>query len=270
MTGHRNGYGFECLVLDVNTQWDFLDPLGAFPVANLAELLPALRRVVAWTKRNGAPVVSSIESHRPFELSDSGHPICCVDGSSGQSKVGFTVFSRRIAVEVDNTLSVPVDVFRDYQQVIFRKRTDDLLANPKADSLLSLLPVDEFILFGNGIENSIKAAALALMAREKRVTIVPDACGYWSKAGADLALRQVTAKGANLLTIDQLLERKLDRRHGLRWRVVLNGHHGDTDRPVRNGRSHPAPRNGLRRGLTPGARRSAFPHDHRSSGNGKV
>ena len=87
-----------------------------------------------------------------------------------------------------------VDLFASYQQVIFWKRTDDLLSNPKADRLLTQAPINEFLLFGVGLETSIKALALALVARSKKVTIVQDACGYWSAGTADQAsLRMVVS-----------------------------------------------------------------------------
>lgn len=225
MIARRNGRAFECVVLDINTQRDFCDAGGAFPVANAHELIPQLRHMIAWTKRNCAPIVSSIESHRPFELSDSGYPIHCVDGSSGQHKLDFTVLPLHARVEVDNTLSVPFDLFGQYQQVIFRKRTDDLLGNPKADRLLSYLPVREYILFGTGAECSVKALALALLARGKRVSVIVDACGFWNRATADLALRQVSAKGARLVTVCELLSRKLDRRYRYRVTVRLSTSH---------------------------------------------
>lgn len=212
MLMRKNGGPLQCVVVDVNTQLDFCDPLGAFPVHNAKELLPQLRRVVAWAKRNHAPVVSSVESHRPLELSDSGYPICCcVDGSGGQKKLEFTLFARRAWIEADNTFAIPGDLFSQFQQVIFHKRTEDLLSNPKADRLLSQLPVEEFVLFGTGAETSVKVLALALMARGKRVAVVQDACGFWSKATADLALRQIEAKGATIIGIDDLKARRLDR-----------------------------------------------------------
>lgn len=213
MARSRRGRVYECVVIDINTQEDFCDRTGAFPVANVTELIPAMRRVIAWTRRNHAPVVSTVESHRPLELSDNGHPIYCVDGSQGQKKIAFTVLPLRIIVEVDNTFTVPSDLFRHWQQVLFRKRTDDLLANPKADCLLTNLPVKEYILFGTGLECSIKALALALLAREKAVTVVTDACGYWHRTAAELALRQVAAKGAVLINADRLMTRKLDRQY---------------------------------------------------------
>lgn len=217
---------FPCVAIDLNTQRDFCEATRAFPVENVGLLIPALRRVVAWIKRNQTPVISSIEAHREYELSDSGNPIHCVDGSDGQEKLEFTLLDNRKYVASDNTLALPVDLFASYQQVIFWKRAEDLLSNPKADRLISHAQVGEFLLFGVGMETSIKTLALALLARGKKVNVVVDACGYWSEGTADQALRQIEAKGASLVTVEQLLSRKLDRklRYGrIPGNVRLNG-----------------------------------------------
>ncbi len=234
MARRWNGRLGECVVVDLNTQRDYCAPDGADPVANLESLIPALRQIVAWAKWYGTPVISSVESHRFTELPNGAHSTCCLDGTPGQRKVHFTVFPRYVYVEVDNTLCCPCDLFRRYQQVIFRKRTDDLLGNPKADRFLNLLRTDEFILFGVGLESSVKALALALRARGRRARIVVDACGYWNKSTSELALRQVVAKGVELITVGELLRRKLDRtwldRNGRRSRTVLDAATKQSDR----------------------------------------
>ncbi len=210
----RNGRStYECVLMDINTQRDFADVTGSMPVSNAAVLGKSLRRVIAWAKWNSAPVVSSIESHRKMELSDSGHPIACEDGSGGQEKLAYTMLENRTHIEFDNTFCVKTDLFKQYQQVIFRKRGDDLLGNPKADRFLTQLPVREYILFGTGLETSIKSAALGLLTRGKYVTIVSDACGVWNEGMADLTLRQLAAKGARMITVAELLARQLVRRH---------------------------------------------------------
>ncbi len=245
MTGRWNGWEFECVVVDLNTQRDFCDGSGADPVANIRELIPAMRHMIAWAKRNYAPVISSVEAHRPCELPDSGHPICCLDGSDGQRKIDFTIFRQYVRVEVDNTLSCPIDLFRKHQQVIFRKRTNDLLGNPKADRFFTQLPAREFLLFGVSLESSIKALALGLLARDKRVTIVIDAGGYWIKGLADLAVRQIVAKGARVITVSKLLRRKLDRRRRyptLRHegsRADATGGDNGQSHATRSNKSHP-------------------------------
>lgn len=238
MAGRSNARGFECLVVDLNTQRDFCHADGAAPVSNREPLATALRRMIAWVRRNHAPVVSSIESHRWCDLSDSGQPLCCLDGSPGQQKLDYTLLPQRVWIEADNTLWCPLDIFHHYQQAIFRKHTDDLLRNPKADRLFTQLRADEIIVFGVSAEGSVKALVLGLLARNKNVTVVSDACGYWSGATADLALRQVGAKGANLITVDELLMRRLTRR--VRYAARLhaadgNGHAGGNGSPKRNG-----------------------------------
>ena len=207
----ENGHSFECVVVDLNTQHDFCDRSGRRRVANFVELIPALRDVIAWTKRYETPVISSVESHRADEMKGPHPDIGCIDGSRGQQKIDFTLFDDHERIEVDNTLVCSADLFSRCQQVIFRKRGEDLLCNPKADRLFNVLRTQEFVLFGVAIERSIKALALGLLAREKPVTIVVDACGFWSEATADLTLRQLTAKGARLITTEQLKARKLQR-----------------------------------------------------------
>lgn len=233
MTTRRNGRSYECVVIDVNTQRDFCEPTGRNPVDNIERLIPALRRMIAWTKRNGAAMVSSIDSHRRSEFRTNGHPLCCIDGSNGQRKLPFTMFPCSLRVEFDNTLGVPMDLFDRYQQLIFRQRTDDLLSNPKADQFLTHLRADEYILFGNTLEGAVKALALGLRTREKQVTVVVDACGHWDAGAADLALRLMEAKGARVISVEDHLRRVLHDR--FRYRPI------DTERVGSNGRA----RNGL-------------------------
>lgn len=173
-------------------------------MANLAQVLPPLRRMMAWIKWHGIPLVSSMDSHRATEVSDSGYPICCFDGSNGQRKLDFTLVRRYIRVEFDNTLSIPLDPFETHQQLLFRQRTDDLLSNPKAERFLNQVPTDEFLVFGNSLELAVKALALGLLTQDKKVAVVADACGVWNRDEADLAIRLLEAKGARITSVAEV------------------------------------------------------------------
>ncbi|HRX85363.1 MAG TPA: isochorismatase family protein [Phycisphaerae bacterium] len=211
-----------CVYVDVNTQKDFLTERAACPVQNRDVLVPALRRAVAWAKRNHVPVISSLDCHRRGELRNARLPQHCLDGTPGQDKIDFTLCGSYVRIEGDNTLAVPIDLFRRYQQVIFRKRTADFFLNPKADRFISQLPAAEYVIAGLGVEGAVKAIALGLIARDKKVTIVVDACGYFDRSEAELAIRLLAAKGAELITVDQLMQRKLPR--PIRYpRVQRNG-----------------------------------------------
>jgi len=245
------GRTLPCVFVDVNTQADFLASDGSCPVSNRDALVCALRRTVAWAKRNHTPVVSAVDCHRAGELRSKRLPQHCLDGTDGQEKVAFTLFGSFVKVEGDNTLAVPVDLFRRYQQVIFRKRTADFFLNPKADRFLTQLPASEYVIAGLGLEGSIRAIALGLVARDKRVTIVIDACGYFDRPEAELAARLLEAKGVRLINVDELMSRRLPRpiryprsslgqmplRNGLYASVSELAEGGGNGRSRRNGRA---------------------------------
>jgi nicotinamidase-related amidase len=70
--------------------------------------------------------------------------------------------------------------------------------------LLSEVRADDFILIGASVEGAIKATALGLLQRGKRVSIIVDAVGSRDKKQADLALRKMGTKGAKLVETKKL------------------------------------------------------------------
>ncbi|MEP0841912.1 MAG: isochorismatase family protein [Phycisphaerae bacterium] len=214
------------VLIDVCTQRDYLGNKAILQVSNRDPLIENLRKVFAWTQAAGVGVVSLVESHRPTEML-AGFPLHCIDGTAGQEKLPFTLLDPRVLVEADNSLSLPPDLCEKHRQIIFRKRSRDVLGNPKADRFLTQLPVEEMLIVGVGLERAIKGLALGLLSRHQPVTVVLDACGYWSSADADLSSRQLAAKGIKLMTVEELLVRPTPRPRRVKPRVraVRNRHH---------------------------------------------
>lgn len=191
------------VLLDMNTQRDFLDADGTCPINGPDSLIPKLRKVFSLARTYHIPVVSALDSHRENEL-PNGLPRHCFEGSSGQKKLRFTLLRNRTFVEANNNLDLPMNLLDSYRQVILRRRTEDFFGNPKADRLLTDLRPERFILFGVGLERSIRRLALSLLARGKRIAVVPEACGYWSATDADLTVRLILAKHGLELTVEEL------------------------------------------------------------------
>lgn len=215
------------VLVDICTQRDFLDAGAILQISSPDLVLANLRRVFDWARTTNIGVVSCVESHRPTELV-SGFPLHCIDGTPGQQKLAFTLLEPRCIVEADNVLSLPHDLCGQYRQLIFRKRSRDILGNPKADRFLTQLEVSEFILCGVGLERAIRGLALGLLARNKPVTVVTDACGTWIPADGDLAARQLAAKGIRMVTTEELTAPPVpvpSRRLKGRVRTVRNRHH---------------------------------------------
>jgi nicotinamidase-related amidase len=192
------------ILVDLNTQCDYLLPNGRAPVRNRSEIIPNIRRLMEWARNAEIPVLSSLDAHRPVDALKSSVR-CCVDCTPGQRKLPFTLLPRRILLPGDNTLDVPHNLLQRYRQVVFVKRSRDLLDNPKADRLLSDLPSTHLIVCGVLTEQCIKASVLAMLMRRHHVIVVQDACGHWNRSEAELALRQMDAKGAFLMTTEQIL-----------------------------------------------------------------
>jgi len=63
---------------------------------------------------------------------------------------------------------------------------------------------NEFILVGADVEGSVKATALGLLQRGKKVSVVVDAVGWHNKREAKMAFRKLQAKGGRLIETKNL------------------------------------------------------------------
>jgi nicotinamidase-related amidase len=233
----KGAVNWNRVLIDICTQRDFLDPGAILQVANRDAVVARLEQIFAWARRVRIGMFSSVESHRPAEP-PAGFPLHCIDGTPGQEKLAFTYLRPSILVEVDNTLALPPDLREKYHQLVFRKRARDVLSNPKADRFLTSLEAEEFIIFGVGLEQAIRVLALGLLARHKTVTVVGDACGFWSSADADLALRQLGAKTIRIVSTEELTAPPAPpTARSLQRRPILSGRssrsHSPAERPAR-------------------------------------
>jgi len=185
------------LLIDVDTQKDFLLPTGRSCVRNQAEVLAKIRRVMAWARSEKVPVISTAEIY-PNNNGCSAISYC-LEGTDGQKKVSCTLLNDRVSFPADNKNALPADVLLAYRQVILHKRCIDPFEESRIERLLSEIEADEFILIGARTEDAVRATALGLLHRGKKVRIIVDALGSHNKRKASLALRVMKARGADLV-----------------------------------------------------------------------
>jgi nicotinamidase-related amidase len=190
------------LILDIDTQKDFLLAEGKACVKNHTVVLANIRRIMAWSRRKHVPVISTAEVH-PDNNGESTIPYC-IDGTNGQRKISYTLMSNRASFPADDLNTLPADLWRSYQQIILHKRCTDPFEESRIERLLSEVKVGEFILMGAGAESAVKDTALGLLHRSKKVSVIVDALGSYNKKEAKLALRKMKAKGAKLMTTEDL------------------------------------------------------------------
>lgn len=191
------------VLIDINTQRDFMLAEGKACIRNHRRILTHIRRLMAWARYNNMTIISIAQVYP-----NTGTDLvarCCVDGTEGQKKIRYTLMSDRISFPADGSTDFPRDIMRRYGQVILHKRSVDPFQEPRIDRLLSEVRANEFLLFGTTAEGAVMATALGLLQREKKVTVVVDAVGSHNTKEARLAIRKMEAKGARLIETKKLV-----------------------------------------------------------------
>ena len=185
------------ILVDIDTQRDFLSEWGNACILNREKVLANIRRVMAWARFDNVPIISTAEVYP----NNNGHTMFdyCLDGTDGQRKIHYTLLSNRISFPADDWNALPADLLLAYRQIILHKRCVDPFEEPRIERLLSEVQADEFILIGACTEDAVKATALGLLHRGRNVRVIADAVGSHTEKEAKLALRKMQAKGAKLV-----------------------------------------------------------------------
>jgi nicotinamidase-related amidase len=184
------------ILIDISTQKDFFLATGKACIRNHRRVLRNVRRMVAWARRRGIPVISTCQVYPGNNGDNVFH--YCIDGTEGQKKISYTLLNNRASFPADGDMNLPGDLLRCYQQVILHKRSNDPFDEPRIERLLTEIRAGEFILIGAEAEGAVKATALGLLQRKKKVCVVTDAVGSRDKNEAELSFRKMKAKGAKL------------------------------------------------------------------------
>ena len=189
------------VLIDIDTQRDFLltesDP---WP-RNRRKILANIRRLMAWARHESIPIISTARVCRDKRHAtiDQG-----TNGIKGQTKMRYTLRSNRAFLSADDTNYFPADLLQVHKQVILQKRCTDPFDEPRLDRLLSEVQADELILMGGSTEGAVKATALGLLQRGKNVRVVVDALGSHNRRDAELALQMMQLRGAKLTVTKEL------------------------------------------------------------------
>jgi len=194
------------VLVDVDVQHDLFLANGKACVRNHRRVLANIRRTVAWARRERIRQISLGMVHDPDHHGANGHNgQYCIAGSEGVRKIHYTLRKRHADFGDDAGTDLPRQLLQDYEQVILYRHTEDPFEQPRIDRLLSETRATEYVVIGGVVEKAIKMLVLGLLIRRRAVTLLTDALGSHDKAAAEVALRQMHAKGAKLTDTKTLL-----------------------------------------------------------------
>ncbi len=195
--------------MDVDTQRDFMLPEGALYVTGAERMIPKLRRLFDFARKNEITILSSADAHSAEDPEFHDFPPHCVQGSGGQRKLDETLLPRPIIFQnrpVDRNL---LDVVRKHQQIIVEKQTLDVFDNPIMERLLRVLP-HRAIVFGVATEYCVKIACLGLRQRGVQAAVISDAIRALAPKTEKEAMEEMRAAGVEFITLDALIVASTD------------------------------------------------------------
>jgi nicotinamidase/pyrazinamidase len=188
------------ILIDEDTQLDFLLPAGALYVPGAERLLPVYEKIFREVRGRGVPVLSSVDAHAENDPEFANWPAHCVQGTLGQQKAPCTLLPDRKVVP--NRAGVELD--GRAPQVIVEKQALDVFSNPNWEKLLALHPDDECAVIGVATDYCVRHVVEGLLERGRKVTLVTDGiCGI-DPAASRAVLEKAVARGARLTSSSEM------------------------------------------------------------------
>lgn len=188
------------ILVDVDTQIDFMEPNGALYVPGAEGLGDRLRALVAFAAELGAPHLATMDTHTPDdpEFAAFNFPPHCVKGTAGWAKVEAT---RAVAP----TLVLGPEAFGLGRESLFLKDTFDIFTNPLFAGALAHHQPEVALVCGVATDYCVKAAVMGLLAAGVSVILATDAIAAVTPETGEAALAEMAAAGARLMRTDEAI-----------------------------------------------------------------
>lgn len=192
----------DTVLFDVDTQVDFMLPVGALYVPGAENLIPTFARLYEWARSRGFPVIASADAHAEQDPEFRDWPPHCVQGTLGQKKVAETLLPG--AIEIPNRAGELPPGWQSAPQVIVEKQTLDVFHTATIEPVLAGRPARRYLVFGVVTEYCVRMAALGLLGRGRAVEVLTDATAFLKPEDGQKALEEIVAAGGRLSTTEAL------------------------------------------------------------------
>jgi nicotinamidase/pyrazinamidase len=176
----------KTVFLDIDTQYDFMNPNGALYVSGAKGLIPNLKRLFRFAQNNNIPVISSLDTHRRDDPEFKQFPPHCIKGTRGYKKIKQTLK-------------------KGAKQIFIIKHTFDVFSNLRIKTILK--PYGIAYVFGVALDYCVKAACLGLVKLGKKTYLVTDATQAVTAKGKQETLRLLRQKGVIFVKTEGVIKR---------------------------------------------------------------
>jgi len=184
--------------LDVDTQVDFMLRTGSLYVPGAEQIVPNLKKLMAYAQERRIPVLSSTDAHSADDPSFAQWPPHCVVGTPGQARITETQLAS--ATVIPNRVGAFTAPPEWSGQFVIEKQEYDVSTNVNFAAILASLGRRRFVVFGVATDFCVLTSALALRRRDLPVDLVTDAIKAITEEGGRKAIAEMTAASVRLVT----------------------------------------------------------------------
>lgn len=189
--------------VDIDTQIDFMDKSGALYVESSEEIKGNLKKLTDYAVKNGIIIFASVDAHSEKDPEFLNFPPHCIKGKRGYEKIDETRAEKFISVPYDREISFEI---KDYNQIIFEKRTFSIFDNPNFIKILKKLGKEIFFVYGVTTEYCVKEAADGLIGENYRVYLIFDAIKAIDKEKGEKVIEELKLKGVKLIKTEEVFK----------------------------------------------------------------
>ena len=196
----------EPVFVDIDTQFDFMDPGGSLYVPDAEKIISNIKKLFDYAKEHKIKILSSVDAHKINDPEFKIFPPHCVKDTPGNQKIEASTCKNRIVIE--NKKQEAIETILDYEQIIIEGQTFDVFDSINTDEIIRKLDVSDYVVFGVATDYCIKAAVLGLIRRGYKASLVTDAIKAITKEGEKEALKEMRDAGVIFVSTQDVIERK--------------------------------------------------------------
>lgn len=195
----------EQVFVDIDTQFDFISRNGALSVPGAEEIRENLKALTDYALKNEIKIIASADAHIPDDKEFEIFPPHCVQDTPGQKTIGETTIANTVVIKSDTPEAAPNRLLDKADQILLEKQTYDVFTNASAPKIIDAAGGDEYVVYGVTTDYCVKAAALGLLERGYKVTVVDDAIAPVEAKTGKEALTLTKEKGAIFKTTHEVI-----------------------------------------------------------------
>jgi nicotinamidase/pyrazinamidase len=190
--------------IDVDTQFDFMNPKGNLYVQGAKDIVPNLEKLIKNAQTKWIPIVGSVDAHIVNDPEFQRFPPHCVVGTAGQKKIPQTTLPNQRIIPLSH--KVNGNDLMPPGPVILEKNAHSLFDNPNAEAALRATGAKHFMVFGVALDICVRFAAEGLLDRGYEIDLIEDATASVSEEAGRKTIKELKKRGARIITTKQALK----------------------------------------------------------------